>query len=412
MTEFRRFQLDNGLKILIHEDSSTPLVAMNLLYQVGSRNEDPSQTGLAHLFEHLMFGGSENIPEFDSPLQLAGGENNAYTTNDLTDYYITIPSENIETAFWLESDRMLGLDLSEKSLEVQKKVVAEEYKQRYLNQPYGDSMLILRSLAYKVHPYRWPTIGMDISHIEKVTIRQVSDFYNKWYSPDNAIIAITGNVKTADALRLSEKWFGNIPSSDKKNLSLPAEPLQKEERVTEVSRDVPSDIIYKAWHVGTRSDSDFYPFDLMTDILAGGESGRLYTSLVRDKKLFSDINAYLTGDIDPGLMIVYGKLMNGVDMVIAEKEIMNVLDGISSTPVPEYEMEKVKNKFEANTVMANTNIMNKATHLCMYEMMGDAGLINKEVESYRSVTPEKVISAAQKYLINTNCSTLYYKSLK
>jgi zinc protease len=278
MTEFRRFQLENGLKILLHEDSSTPLVAMNLLYQVGSRNEDPAQTGLAHLFEHLMFGGSENIPEFDSPLQLAGGENNAYTTNDLTDYYITIPSENIETAFWLESDRMLGLDLSEKSLEVQKKVVAEEYKQRFLNQPYGDALLILRSLAYKVHPYRWPTIGMDISHIEKVKIGQVSDFYNKWYSPDNAIIAIAGNVKTADALRLCEKWFGNIPAGNKKNLSLPSEPLQKEARITEVSRDVPSDIIYKAWHVGTRSDSDFYPFDLITDILAGGESGRLYTA--------------------------------------------------------------------------------------------------------------------------------------
>lgn len=412
MTEFRKFQLDNGLKILIHEDSSTPLVAMNLLYQVGSRNEDPGQTGLAHLFEHLMFGGSENIPEFDSPLQLAGGENNAYTNNDITDYYITIPSENIETAFWLESDRMLGLDLSEKSLEVQKKVVSEEYKQRYLNQPYGDAMLILRPLAYKIHPYRWPTIGMEISHIEKVQLRQVRDFYNKWYSPDNAILAITGNVKTDNALRLAEKWFGNIPSGKKKNYQLSAEPEQNEARFAEVRRDVPSDIIYKAWHVGSRADKDFHPFDLLTDVLAGGESGRMYTSLVRDKKLFSDINAYLTGDLDPGLMVVYGKLMNGVDMVIAEKEIMNILNEISSAPIPSNEMEKVKNKFEANTVMANTNIMNKATHLCLYEMLGDAGIINTEVEAYRSVSGNEVLSVAQKYLCDSNCSTLYYKTLK
>jgi len=412
MTEFRKFRLNNGLKVLIHEDSSTPLVALNLLYKVGSRNEDPSQTGLAHLFEHLMFGGSENIPEFDSPLQLAGGENNAFTNNDLTDYYITIPSENIETAFWLESDRMLSLDLSEKSLEVQKKVVLEEYKQRYLNQPYGDAMLILRPLTYKIHPYRWPTIGMDISHIEGVTIDRVRDFYNKWYSPDNAILAITGNIKTAEALRLSEKWFGNIPAGNRIGLSLPSEPLQNEERVTEVSRNVPSDIIYKAWHVGARGDKDFYPLDLMTDVLAGGESGRMYTSLVRDKKLFSDINAYLTGDLDPGLMVVYGKLMDGVGIDHAEKEIMNLLNEISSSPVPPYELEKVKNKFEANTVMANTNIMNKATHLCLYEMLGDAELINKEVEAYRNVTSGDVTVAAQKYLINSNCSTLYYKSIK
>jgi zinc protease len=412
MTEFRRFLLGNGLKILVHEDTSTPLVAMNLLYQVGSRNEDPAHTGLAHLFEHLMFCGSENIPEFDSPLQLAGGENNAFTNNDLTDYYITIPSENIETAFWLESDRMLGLDLSKKSLDIQKKVVAEEFKQRYLNQPYGDAMLLLRPLAYKVHPYRWSTIGMDISHIEGVKIDQVKNFYNKWYSPDNAILAVTGNVKTDDILRLTEKWFGNIPGTGEKNLDIPAEPLQTESRFAEVNRDVPSSIIYKAWHVGSRADSDFYKLDLMTDVLAGGESGRLHTSLVRDKKLFSDINTYLTGDMDPGLLILYGKLMDGVDMEDAEKEIMNQINEILSSPVPSYEMEKVKNKFEANSVMANTNIMNKATHLSIFEMMGDAGLINKEIEAYRSVTAGQVISAGQKYLIDSNCSTLYYKSIK
>jgi zinc protease len=412
MTEFRRFRLDNGLKILVHEDSSTPLVAMNLLYRVGSRNEDPEHTGLAHLFEHLMFGGSENIPEFDSPLQLAGGENNAFTNNDLTDYYITIPSENIETAFWLESDRMLGLDLSEKGLDVQKRVVAEEFKQRYLNQPYGDAMLILRPLAYKVHPYRWPTIGMDISHIEGLKIDQVRDFYSKWYTPDNAILAVTGNVKTDEILRLSEKWFGDIPGTLLKALDIPAEPPQNESRFTEVIRDVPSNVIYKTWHVGARTDSDFYALDLMTDVLAGGESGRLYTSLVRDKKLFSDINTYLTGDIDPGLMVLYGKLMDGVDIENAENEIMNQLNEILSSPVPSYEMEKVKNKFEANSVMANTNIMNKATHLCIFEMMGDAGLINKEIEAYRGVTTGQVISAAQKYLVNSNCCTLYYKSIK
>jgi predicted Zn-dependent peptidase len=341
MVNFERMILGNGLKVLVHEDRSSPLVAMNILYNVGSRDEDPTMTGLAHLFEHLMFGGSVNIPEFDKPLQMAGGENNAFTSNDITNYYLTIPSENIETGFWLESDRMLELDFSQKNLDIQRNVVTEEFNQRYLNQPYGDALLKLRPLAYKVHPYRWPTIGMNITHIENAGLDEIKQFFFSHYAPNNAILSITGNINPEKVFRLTEKWFGQIDERIIKKRNLPVEPLQHEERILTIEKDVPSDALYKAWHSGPRSSPDFYTLDLITDLLAGGESGRLYTKLVRDLKLFSEINAYLTADIDPGLIIIQGKLMKGIDIQLAENAVNNVITDLGNSTGIKKEMEKV-----------------------------------------------------------------------
>lgn len=410
MINYKRFSLENGLRVLIHEDKSTPLIAMNILYDVGSRDEDPEMTGLAHLFEHLMFGGSLNIPDYDTPLQLVGGENNAFTNNDITNYYLTIPSENIETGFWLESDRMAELDFSQKNLETQRNVVIEEFNQRYLNQPYGDAILKLRPLAYKIHPYRWPTIGMDMAHIKNTDLEQVKKFFFSHYAPNNAILALTGNIGYDLAFKLSRKWFGPIEKRTIQPRNLPAEPEQKEARILTIERDVPSTSIYKVWHIGPRNSKDFYTLDLITDLLAGGESGRLYTKLVRGKKLFSEINAYLTADIDPGLIIVQGKLMKGVDIQEADKSINEVINGLLRENEIKDEMEKVKNKFESSTVFSNTSILNKAANLSFFELLGDPGLINNEVNANRNVSHRMVIESLERYFNPTNCSTINYIS--
>lgn len=412
MIEYSKFTLDNGLRVLVHEDRSTPLIAMNVLYDVGSRDDEPETTGLAHLFEHLMFGGSVNIPDFDTPLQLAGGENNAFTNSDITNYYLTLPATNIETGFWLESDRMLGLDFSQKNLGVQKKVVIEEFNQRYLNQPYGDSILLLRPLAYKVHPYRWPTIGMDISHIEKTDIKQVKDFFYSHYAPNNAILSLTGNITGKRAYTLSQKWFGPIGKREVKTRKLPAEPIQSEERKLTIEKEVPATALYKVWHIVPRLSSDFFTLDLITDLLAGGESGRLYTSLVREKKLFSELNAYLTSDIDPGLVILHGKLMKGIDIRLADEEVKKVMDHLKKKITDIKEMEKVKNKYESSIVFSNTSILNKAVNLALYELLGDPEMINNEVDKFRMIDQEMVIETSRNYFADTNCSTLYYKSTK
>lgn len=410
MIKFDRHILTNGLRVLVHQDNSTPLVAMNVLYDVGSRDEDPGKTGLAHLFEHLMFGGSVNIPDYDLPLQMAGGENNAFTTNDITSYYLTVPAENIETGFWLESDRMLELDFSQRNLDIQKNVVIEEYNQRYLNQPYGDALLKIRPLAYKNHPYRWPTIGSDISHIETVDIDDIKSFFYSHYAPNNAILTLTGNITPEKAFKLASKWFENIPSRKITTRNLPPESPQKEHRRLTLEKNVPADALYKAWHIGPRKSPDFYTLDLVTDLLAGGESGRLYNKLVREKNLFSEINAYLTSDIDPGLIILNGRLMKGVDISKAEIEVNEVLNELKDTLPSAVETEKVKNRFESSTVMANTGILNKALNLSFCELLGDPDLINKEIETYRSVNAEMVNTASSKYFNDDNCSTVYYLS--
>jgi zinc protease len=412
MINYKRFTLENGLRVLVHEDRSTPLVAMNILYDVGSRDEDPSRTGLAHLFEHLMFGGSVNIPDFDTPLQLVGGENNAFTNNDITNYYLTIPSENIETGFWLESDRMLELDFSQKNLDTQKSVVTEEFNQRYLNQPYGDASLKIRPLAFKVHPYRWPTIGMDMEHVRNVDLEHVKAFFFSHYAPNNAILTLAGNIDYELAFRLTEKWFGPIGRREVKKRSLPVEPEQTEARILTVEKDVPSDSLYKVWHIGGRLSHDFYTLDLVTDLLAGGESGRLYTKLVRDRKLFSEINAYMTADIDPGLIFVQGKLMKGIDINHANEAVNEVINSLLDKNGIEEEIEKVRNKFESSTVFSNTSILNKAANLAFFELLGNADQINHEVEAYGKVSYEMITEAVSKYFKESNCCTLNYLSTR
>ena len=412
MINFIRFSLENGLRVIVHEDRSTPLVAMNLLYDVGSKDEDPAMTGLAHMLEHLMYCGSANIPEYDLPLQLAGGENNAFTNNDITNYYLTIPSENIETGFWLESDRMLAPGFTQNKLDIQKSVVIEEFKQRYLNQPYGDVMLLLRPLTYTVHPYRWPTIGMEVSHLENVRLDDVRQFFSSRYTPGNAILTLAGNIKTEKAYELAVKWFGQIPVRVPPERKLPAEPAQTAGRTMTVERSVPADALYKAWHMGSRTSDDFYTLDLLTDLLAGGESGRLYNKLVREKNLFSEINAYITSDIDPGLVILSGKLMKGTDIMKAEKAVNEVIDELkdSSLTLTDRELEKVKNKFESSTVLSNTSILNKAMNLSVYELLGDIHLVNSETERFRAVSGKMAREAAISYLNPDNCTTIFYLS--
>ncbi|MGE0088229.1 MAG: M16 family metallopeptidase [Bacteroidales bacterium] len=408
MIKFDRFVLENGLKVIVHHDPSTTMVAVNLLYNVGARDENPEMTGFAHLFEHLMFEGSKNIDSFDTPLQLAGGENNAFTNNDITNYYITIPKENLETAFWLESDRMMNLSFSQKKLDIQKNVVIEEYNQRYLNQPYGDAYLYLRPLAYKTHPYQWATIGKDISHIRNATLQNVKDFFDCHYAPNNSILSIAGNVTTQEIEILVKKWFGPIQAKKIAERTLPKEPLQTAERKQKLERDVPFDAIYKAYHMCSRFDKDYYVADLISDILSNGKSSRLYQELVKENQYFSSIDAHITGDIDEGLFIITGKIMKGISIDKAEKAIENELRKICENTVDDYEINKVKNKFESIHQFGQLSAMNKAMDLAYQELLGDADRINYEVQNYRNVNKEDIKRVATKMFKSTNCSTLYY----
>ena len=408
MINFERFTLENGLRVLVHTDNSTPMAVMNILYDVGARDENPDKTGFAHLFEHLMFGGSANIPDYDEPLQLVGGENNAFTSNDITNYYLTLPTANLETGFWLESDRMLELAFSKKSLDVQRNVVIEEFKQRYLNQPYGDVWLLLRPLAYQVHPYNWATIGKEIKHVEDATMEDVKGFFYKHYRPNNAILVVAGNVTVEQVKELCTKWFLPIPAGDVPVRNLPKEPAQTEARKLTVERAVPASAIYKTWHIQDRLHPDYYAIDLASDILSNGKSSRLYQRLVKEQKLFSDINAYQTGDIDAGLFVVSGRLNNDVKMEDAEKAIDEQLDILKNEMVEERELDKLKNKLESNNVFGEMSVLNKAMNLAYAELLGDANRVNTEMESYQKVTPADIKRVANTVFTPENSSTLYY----
>lgn len=408
MINFERFTIENGLRVLVHRDASTPIVAMNIIYNVGSRDEDPNRTGFAHLFEHLMFGGSENISKYDEPLEMVGGENNAFTNNDFTNYYLTVPGHNLETAFWLESDRMLNLAFSNKSLEVQRNVVIEEFRQNYLNQPYGDAWLLLRPLAYKVHPYKWATIGIDPAHIEQATMDEVRDFYQKFYNPCNAILVIAGNVECTEIRELTEKWFGPIPRGIEYKRNLPTEPEQTSERTLSVQRDVPYDSFYKAWHMCGRNDEQFYASDLISDILSAGQSGRLNQQLVKNKQLFSDISAFVSGDIDAGLFVITGKIMKGVSIETAEMALQEEIDLICNRLVDESELQKVKNRIEALIEFSEMRVLDKAMNLAYYELLGDAAKANEIVKQYALVSTSDILDVAKKIFRNENCSSLYY----
>lgn len=408
MVDFKRFTLANGLKVLVHEDPTTPMAVLNILYDVGARDEDPEKTGFAHLFEHLMFGGSVNIPNYDEPLQRVGGENNAFTSNDITNYYITLPAENIETAFWLESDRMLSLAFSEKSLDTQRNVVSEEFKQRYLNQPYGDVWLKLRPLAYKKHSYRWATIGKELSHIENATMEDVKAFFKKHYTPQNAIMVVGGNVKVEEVKKLAEKWFAPIPEGDKYVRNLVQEEPQTEPRTETVKANVPLNAIYIAFKMPERLSQDYYAFDLLSDILSRGKSSRLYHRLLKEQQLFSDINAYISSSLDPGLFIVEGKLIEGVAIETAEDAIWAELNKLKAELVPELELIKVKNKVESVLVFSEMSLLDKAMNLAYYELLGDADLLNKEAEEFLKVTGEDIRRISNETFKKNASSTLYY----
>lgn len=412
MEHINRMTLENGLRLVHHEDTSTQMVALNIVYDVGARDEHPDHTGFAHLFEHLMFGGSIHIPDYDTPLQMAGGENNAWTNNDITNYYLTVPKANVETGFWLESDRMLGLDFSEHSLEVQRGVVMEEFKQRCLNQPFGDVGHLLRPLAYKVHPYRWPTIGKELSHIAQATLEEVRTFFYRHYAPNNAVLAVTGNISWREAVRLTRKWFGDIPRREISVRQLIQEPPQTEERRLTIERQVPVDALFMAFHMCRRDESDYYTFDILSDLLANGRSSRLNRHLVQERKLFSNIDAYISGSRDAGLLHINGRPSAGISLEEAENAIWQELELLQRQYVDEHELEKVKNKFESTQIFGNINYLNVATNLAWFELTGQAEDINCEVPNYRAVSVKDLHRVSRDAFRRENSVVLQYRKQK
>lgn len=412
MISFDSFELPNGLKVFVHEDPSVQIAVMNILYDVGSRDENSQKTGFAHLFEHLMFGGSKHIPSYDEPLQKVGGENNAFTNTDITNYYLTVPADNLETGFWLESDRMLSLSFDPRVLEVQRKVVIEEFKQRYLNQPYGDVWLKLRPLVYKVHPYQWATIGKEIRHIEEATMEDVKNFFYSHYLPNNAIMVVAGNVKKDQVMALSEKWFGPIPAGAKMKRALPLEPAQNEKRILEVESDVPAEALYKAYHMPGRFHEDFHAADLLSDVLGRGDSSRLYRTLVKEKNIFNSISAFTMGSIDPGLIVINGRVREGIDLREAEKYLDDVVNTLSSEGISDVELEKVKNQAISTLEFGEVEVLNRAMNLAFSALSGDADLVNKEMELVGGVSKQDVERLGKELLRDANSSVMYYRSKK
>jgi predicted Zn-dependent peptidase len=412
MIHYNKFTLKNGLKVIVHEDFTTPMVAMNILYDVGAKDENPNQTGFAHLFEHLMFGGSVNIPEYDEPLQNAGGENNAYTTNDLTNYYIQLPAKNAEIAFWLESDRMLSLAFGEKSLDVQRKVVCEEFKEHYINKPYGDAWKYLRELVYTQHPYQWMTIGKELSHIENAQLQDVKNFFFKHYRPQNAILCVAGNITTEKVKELSEKWFEPIEAGEKYNRNIADEPEQTSPRKLVLEKEVPVSVIYKAYPMAARREKNYYVADLISDVLSGGNSARLHQRLVKEQKLFSQIDCYHTGSVEKGLLVIEGKISEGITAEQADAAIEKELDLLKSEKIAETELEKVKTKIESMLAFEDLSLLNRANNLAFYELLGDASQMNTEFENYNQVTVDDIFEQANEILNPNKCSTMFYLAKK
>ncbi|MEX1239256.1 MAG: pitrilysin family protein [Cyclobacteriaceae bacterium] len=410
MIQFKEFSLENGLRVIVHEDPTVQIAVLNVLYDVGSRDENPEKTGFAHLFEHLMFGGSKNIPSYDEPLQMVGGDNNAFTNTDITNYYLTVPAPNIETGFWLESDRMLSLSFDPQVLAVQQKVVVEEFKQRYLNQPYGDVWLRLRPLAYLTHPYQWATIGKEISHIENATMEDVQRFFFQYYVPANAILVVAGNVTLDQVKRLSEKWFAPISSPAVQERRLPQESAQTLKRTLEVEADVPANALYKAYHMPGRFHKDFFAIDLMSDVLTCGHSSRLYQKLVKEKEIFTSISSFTMGSIDPGLVVINGRVMDGVKLQDAEGEVNELVEEFVTGGVTEAELEKVKNQAYSTLEFGEVEVMNRATNLAFAKLSGDVNHVNEEAHMIEVVTAGDIQAAARKVLREENSNVLYYKS--
>lgn len=410
MISFSEFKLDNGLHVIVHEDPTVQIAVLNILYDVGSRDELPDKTGFAHLFEHLMFGGSVNIPNYDEPLQRVGGDNNAFTNTDITNYYLTVPAQNIETGFWLESDRMLGLSFDPKVLEVQRKVVVEEFKQRYLNQPYGDVWLRFRPLAYQMHPYQWATIGKEPAHIENATLQDVKDFFFTHYIPNNAVMVVAGNVTLDQVKRLSEKWFGPIPAGKRKERKLPAEPRQRQKRTLELEANVPASALYMGWHMPGRFHQDFYAVDQLSDILGRGESSRLYEQLVKEREIFTSLSSYVLGSVDPGLLVISGRLKSGISTQQGEEAVTKVINELLSTGLSEAEVMKVKNQAETALEFDEVEVMNRAMSLAFASLSGDVNHVNREKELVDKVTIEEIMENGRALLTEENLCVMHYRS--
>ena len=409
MVKFEKFVLDNGLKVLLNVDRNTPLTAFNIMYNAGSKNENENKTGLAHLFEHLMFSGSENVDAFDFFTQMAGAENNAFTNNDITDFYITIPSVNLETAFFLESDRMQNLKLTHRQFVTEKKVVIEEFKETVLNIPYGDVWHHIAEMSYKHHPYRWPTIGKSIEHIMSIDIEDVLEFYNNFYNPENAILSISGNFDLLRVREMSEQWFGSISKNDQYNENyIPVEPPQSFFNEREIIEDLPSNAIYLAFHVSGRKDNKYCTHDIISDILGRGRSSRLYQNLVKDKEYFTEIHCYLTGSVDPGLLVIEGVISDKAEISVAEKSLFEELKNLRTFEIEEHEIEKLKNKVENQITFEEAGILNKAINLAQFELLGDCNDINTQIDQYRRVTSESVLEEANNIFKDSNCSKLLY----
>ena len=409
MTDFTRRILPNGLRVLVHEDHSTPLVAINVSYFVGSRDEHPEKTGFAHLFEHLMFAGSKNAPDFDDPLQRAGGENNAYTTHDYTTFYEIVPAENLETALWLESDRLLSLSINKRSLDVQRKVVVEEFKETCLNEPYGDSWHHLSEMMYQHHPYRWPVIGLAPEHVENATIQDVRSFYKNWYNPANAVLSIAGKVSTEEALNLAEKWFASIPATRAPIRQLvPEPPLSAPARKVVTAANVPVPAVFLAFRTPARVEKEFYSVDLLSDVLALGPSSRLYRRLLKEQQLFSTIDAYVTANVDPGLLVIEGRPSDGVSVEDALAAIWGELEQLKTEAIEERELKKIQNRFESTLVFSETSVLNKAQNLAFYELLDRAELMNEETDIYLGITPVEMLHTAKDIFRAENSATLIY----
>lgn len=410
MITFERFKLANGLTVLFHKDVTTPLAVVNTLYDVGARDETEDKTGFAHLFEHLMFGGSVNIPDFDAPLQMAGGESNAFTSNDITNYYNVLPAKNLETALWLESDRMLSLAFTDKSLEVQRNVVIEEFKQRYLNQPYGDVWLELRPLSYRVHPYKWATIGKEIKHIEDARMEDVKAFFQKHYNPSNAILCVAGNFELDYVKETVEKWYGAIPEGIKPARVLNMEPEQTEFREKIIERAVPTDAFYYAFNMPERRHEGFYMCDILSDALGRDKSSRLYVSLKKEQKLTTEIGAYILGSMDNGLLVISGKLNEGVTFEMLDKALWKELDILKEHPITETELARLMIKIRTAKEFQEQGLLNRAMNLCLFELLGDANGINEEHAIYQAIKPSHLQETALRYLHPANCSLLKVKA--
>lgn len=412
MIKYSQKTLANGLTVVVHPDEGSSVVVVNVAYKVGSRDESPDKTGFAHLFEHLMFSGSVNIPSYDEPLQKAGGENNAYTTPDYTNYYLKVPPENVETGLWLESDRMLGLAFNEKGLEVQRKVVIEEFKQRYLNQPYGDVWHKLRELAYTKHSYQWPTIGKCTQHIEDAQMTDVRAFFDTYYVPNNAILVLAGKITPEKGFELAEKWFSDIPEGKSIDRNIPVEPAQNEKRLLSVESNVPVNAFYKVFHMPDRVSSDYYTADLLSDIMGRGKSSMLYTELVENQPVFSELSAYVTGSVDPGLLVISGRLQKGVAFEDAESSIDEIISNVLQNGVDDEQLEKARNQALASHAFGEIDILDRAQNLAYGFIVGDIDRANQEPDLLKQVTIQDINQMAKSILKESNASTMYYKAIE